>query len=262
MPDFDQQDDELGRQVADALRQKAGGAPSASHLASVARARIHRRRQTMLIGGAAVVVALAIGGVWQVATPGMNASETSAGSADSNADQGTGKAPNTPNTPSTEGRVGGCEPFHAIASATSITAIPVAVGLDLNTPVTGLTVCRYRVIEPNVRLKTALLGSAVLGPQQAQEVVDAIKPLRERNPELPVFKRCAPENATGKQVIVLRFDTAKGVREIWVAYDGCATPGFFTGKKTYGLYAAPLNLFAIGSARPDRGTFLEALPGW
>lgn len=259
MPDFDQQDDELGRQVADALRQKAGNAPSAGALASTARKRIHRRRQTMLVGGAAVVVALAIGGVWQVATPGMYSSETSAGSADSNADQGT--APKVPSTPSNEGRSGGCEPFHAIASATSITEIPVAVGLDLNTPVTGLTVCRYRVIEPNARLKTALLGSAVLGPQQAQEVVDAIKPLPERNPDLPVFK-CAPEKATAKQVIVLRFDTAKGVREIWVGYDGCTTPGFYTGKKTYGLYAVPLKLFAVGSARPDRGTFLEALPGW
>ncbi|MFC0628760.1 hypothetical protein [Kribbella deserti] len=262
MPEYDEQgpvDDELARQVAAALRQKADAAPKAARLASTARSRVHRRRQTVLVGGAAVVVALAIGGVWQLASPSFDT--MTSGSADSGSAQPESKAdqPTPPRDAKKSGTV--CEPFHAIASATSITDIPVAIGLDLNTPVTGLTVCRYRMIEPNVRLSTALLGSAVLGPEQAQEVVDAIKPLPERNPDLPVFK-CSPAQAKPKQAIVLRFDTATGLREVWVGYDGCSSPGFYTGKKTYGLYAAPLKLIAIGKARPDRGTFLGPLPGW
>ncbi|HEY4570326.1 MAG TPA: hypothetical protein VIH10_12700, partial [Kribbella sp.] len=87
------------------------------------------------------------------------------------------------------------------------------------------------------------------------------KVLPERNPSLPVFK-CAPQTARPSEAIVLRFDTAAGVREVWVEYDGCAAVGFFTGNRTYGLYAAPLKLFMTGSVRPSGGTYLSALPGW
>ena len=85
-------------------------------------------------------------------------------------------------------------------------------------------------------------------------MVDEIKVLPERNPDLPVFK-CAPQTAKPSEAIVLRFDTAAGISEIWVEYDGCDSAGFFTGTHTYGLYAAPLKLFMQGrSARPAAPT--------
>ena len=61
---------------------------------------------------------------------------------------------------------------------------------------------------------------------------------------------------------MLRFDTAAGIREIWVQYDGCDSAGFFTGTHTYGLYAAPLKLFMTGSVRPPGSTYLNALKDW
>ena len=107
---------------------------------------------------------------------------------------------------------------------------------------------------------TTLLGER-LNAGIAQQVVDAIKGLPERNPDLPVFK-CAPQTAQPSEAIVLRFDTSAGVREIWVEYDGCDSAGFFTGSHTYGLYAAPLKLFMTGrSAQPVAPTSAPSRTG-
>jgi hypothetical protein len=106
-----------------------------------------------------------------------------------------------------------------------------------------------------------LLGSAHFNAARAQQVVDAIKVLPERNPSLPVFK-CTPETARPKEAIVLRFDTTTGIREVWVGYDGCSSAGFFTGTRSYGLYAAPLKLFMKGTVRPSGGIYLDHLTGW
>jgi hypothetical protein len=106
-----------------------------------------------------------------------------------------------------------------------------------------------------------VLGQQVFDAAVAQQVVDAIKVLPERNPALPVFK-CAPQTAKPSEAIVLRFDTASGIREIWVEYDGCSSAGFFTGTHMYGLYSAPLKLFMVGDVRPTGSTYLNALKDW
>jgi hypothetical protein len=129
--------------------------------------------------------------------------------------------------------------------------------LDLDTQVYGLEACRYGLVAGD----QLLLGSATFSATTAQQVVDAIKVLPERNPGLPVFK-CAPETARPKEAIVLRFDTATGIREIWVGYDGCSSAGFFTGTRTYGLYAGPLKLFLKDAVRPTSGLYLDHLKGW
>jgi hypothetical protein len=103
-----------------------------------------------------------------------------------------------------------------------------------------------------------LLGSASFNATTAQQVVDAIKVLPERNPALPVF---ACPSSDPSEAIVLRFNTATGLKEIWVEYD-CATSGFFAGTRTYGLFAAPLKLFMTGTVRPSGGIVLDRLPGW
>lgn len=136
-------------------------------------------------------------------------------------------------------------------------AVPPGKGLDLETPVFGLQACRYSLVPGN----QTLLGSATFSGTTARQVVDAIKGLPERNPELPVFK-CTAETARPKEAIVLRFDTATGVREVWVGYDGCASAGFFTGTRTYGLYAAPLKLILKDGVRPTGGIYLDHLKGW
>lgn len=61
--------------------------------------------------------------------------------------------------------------------------------------------------------------------------------------------------------IVVRFATTACIRELWVAYDGCVTPAFYTADGRKGLYADPRRLLATGPARPAQGTWLT-LTGW
>ena len=247
-------EDEVGRQVADALRIKATDAPPSSHLAATARGRIRRRRQALLAGAASVVVALVIGGVWQ-AVGGMSSTRETAASGDSavHDNDAAGRAPMAPGQ--------ACPAMHPISVAAQHDAVPPGIGLDLNTPVTGLTACRYKVVKPGEKAASTLLGSATFDARRAQAFVNAIKPLPEVNPSQSVFD-CSPEAARPREAIVLRFGTAAGIREIWVGYDGCVSAGFFTGHHTYGLYGEPLRMFATGFVRPPEGNYLTDLQGW
>lgn len=244
---------ELGPRIADALQTKAHTARGlqARGLAQVARKRVRRRRQTLIAGSAAVVVAVSIGGVWG-AIGGPSPVSTSA--SDSSA-AGSGEADSKGAAPSVAGPA--CPDQHPILTAGSHEAVPAGVGLDVELPVYGLQACRYRLLAGD----TMLLGAATFNATTAQQVVDAIKVLPERNPTLPVFK-CTPDTARPSEAIVLRFDTRLGIREIWVGYDGCSSAGFFTGSRTFGLYAAPLKLFMKGTIRPTEGTYLDHLKGW
>jgi hypothetical protein len=247
-------EDELGPKIADAFQTKAHSVQGLRErgLAAEARRRIRRRRQTLIAGSAAVVVAVAIGGVWS-AVGGPSPVATSA-SDSSGAGAAEGASKNAPKAPQATDV---CPEQHPIMTADGHQVLPPGTGLDVEMPVYGLQACRYRTVPGN----TMLLGSATFNATTAQEVVDAIKVLPERNPDLPVFK-CAPSLARPSEAIVLRFDTATGLREIWVDYDGCASVGFFTGSRTYGLYAAPLKLFMKGTVRPTGGTYLDHLKGW
>jgi hypothetical protein len=254
MPEHEEEH-ELGSKLADAFQTKAHTVQGlrSQGMARIARTRVRRRRHTMITAAAAVVVAVSIGGVWG-AVGGPSPVSTSAGSADSKAaGEGSSGSLDNPQAPT---EVTSCPEQHPIETAPGPEAVTPGVGLDLQLPVYGLQACRYRILPGD----TMLLGSASFNAGTAQQVVDAIKVLPERNPALPVFK-CAP-SARAKEAIVLRFDTALGPKEIWVAYDGCASAGFFTGSRTYGLYAAPLKLFLKGTVRPTGGIYLDHLKGW
>jgi len=245
---------ELGPKIADAFQHHADTATGlqARGMAAEARRRVRKRRQALTIAAAAAVVAVAIGGVWNaVGEP----SQVASSSGDSKAASGAGSGGFKAEEPTTA--EGACPADHPILKAGGHVAVPAGTGLDLQTPVSGLRACRYR-LTPGA---TMLLGQERLSADVAQQVVDAIKVLPERNPDLPVF-RCTPKTAQPSEAIVLRFDTAAGVREIWVEYDGCDSAGFFTGTHTYGLYAAPLKFFMTGTVRPTGGTYLDALQGW
>lgn len=255
MPEHDPEQ-ELGPKFSSAFQNKAdASALTGSGMAREARRRVRKRRQAFTMAAAAAVVAVAIGGVWSAVGTEV---PTASNSSDSSAKEatGSGKGPPSP------GMVGSkadesCPPNHPILKPGKYNAIPPGTGLDLTTPVTGLQACRYR-LTPNA---TALLGQQRFDAATAQQVVDAIKVLPERNPTLPVFK-CTPQTAQPSEAIVLRFDTADGIREVWVQYDGCDSAGFFTGTHTYGLFSAPLKLFMTGTVRPAGGTYLSALEGW
>jgi hypothetical protein len=255
MPEHDPEQ-ELGPKFTSAFRNQASAQTDLqkTSLAWEARRRVHRRRQTWSVAAGAVLVAAAIGGVWSV-TGGESPVATS-----SNNSSGDSKAagPNTPNgiVPSSEA-VAGCPVDHPILKAPGPDAVPAGTGLDLNTMVTGLRACRYGFAEGG----TGLLGQESFNAARAQQVVNEIKVLPERNAQLPVFK-CAPQVSKPSEAIVLRFETAAGIREIWVEYDGCESAGFFTGTHTYGLFSAPLKLFMTGSVRPSGGTYLNALKDW
>lgn len=244
---------ELGPKIADAFQTKADSARGlrAKGMAAVARRRVRRRRQTLITAAATVVVAVSIGGVWGAIGEPSPVS-TSAGDSKA-AGENSGRL-DSPEVPSS---AIACPAQHPIETAPGPEAVPAGIGLDVQMPVYGLQACRYRLVPGD----PMLLGAASFNADTAQQVVDAIKVLPERNPALPVFK-CAPPTARPSEAIVLRFDTALGQKEIWVAYDGCASAGFFTGSRTYGLFAAPLKLFMKGTVRPAGGIYLDHLKGW
>ena len=255
MPEHDPEQ-ELGPKFTSALHNQAAveGDLQTTGLAKEARRRVHRRRQTWSVAAGVVLVAAAIGGVWSF-TGGESPVATS------NSESGGDSKAAAPNTaqgvlPSAE-PTPGCPVDHPILKASGPDALPAGTGLDLNTIVTGLRACRYGFAEGG----TGLLGQESFNAATAQQIVNEIKVLPERNAKLPVFK-CAPQVSKPSEAIVLRFDTAAGIREIWVEYDGCESAGFFTGTHTYGLYSAPLKLFMIGSVRPSGGTYLGALKDW
>lgn len=254
MPEHDPEQ-ELGPKITSALQGHADTqGMQATGLAREARRRVHRRRQTWSVAAAAVLVAVAVGGVWNVVgndAPVATSSSDSAGEGKAVAPEqqpSQGLRPNAAENP-------GCPAQHAIQQVAGPSDVPSGVGLDLNTPVTGLHACRYSTGQGG------LLGQMEFDASVAQQVVDAIKVLPERNPDLPVFK-CAPQVTKPSEAIALRFTTAAGVKEIWVVYDGCTDAGFFTGTHTYGLYSAPLKLFMKDSVRPSGGTYLSALKDW
>jgi len=254
MPEHDPEQ-ELGPRISSALQSQADARTGLqkSGMAQEARRRVRKRRQAVSMLAGAVLVAAAIGGVWNLAGGESPVATNSSGSA---ADSKPANEPKSGHEMAPRSVVG-CPADHPILTADSPSDLQASAGLDVNTPVTGLRACRYGFAEGG----TGLLGQEVFNAAVAQQVVDAIKVLPERNPSLPVFK-CAPQTARPSEAIVLRFDTAAGVREVWVEYDGCAAVGFFTGNRVYGLYAAPLKLFMTGSVRPSGGTHLSALPGW
>jgi hypothetical protein len=251
MPEQYDPEQELGPKISSAFQDQAGSqGMSTSGLAREARRRVRRRRQTLSMAAAAVLVVAAVGGVWGV----LGGESPVAGSSDSSSE---GKAA-APEPRSSQGVVpnveaAGCPVPHPIQQAAAPNDVPA--GLDLSTQVTGLQACRYSTGQGG------LLGQQDFNAAVAQQVVDAIKVLPERNPDLPVFK-CAPQVAKPSEAIALRFTTAAGIKEIWVVYDGCESPGFFTGTHTYGLYSAPLKLFMKGEVRPSGGTYLSALGDW
>jgi hypothetical protein len=248
---------ELGPKISEALRAKAGAArsPRGEKLAREARRRIRKRRQTLVAGAAAVVVAVAIGGVWTgVGGPSPVATSSKDSGASGNAPESNKKGPQA-----SEAQMS-CPQQHPISAARSVEAGPAGVGLDPGTPVTRLEACRYRLLAPG-QAGNSLVGSASFDASRAQAVATAIAGLPERNPDLPSLA-CIPEAARGGEAIVLRFGTAAGAREVWVSYDGCLGAGFFTGGHTYGLYSGPLKLFMTGSVRPTGGTYLDHLKGW
>ncbi|MGC4937947.1 hypothetical protein [Kribbella sp. DT2] len=251
MPEYDDQEQELGPALADAFKTKAGTASGLDGGGMAAKARYRvRQRRTNLLGAAAAVVAVALvgGGVW-------TAIDSQSPVSSSSADSGAAAPEYSREQPGADKAAVACDPRPAIYSGDA--GPSAAVGLDLETPVGEMDACRYR-LTPGAQ---ALVGSQHFNGNVAQQVVDAIKVLPERNPELPVFK-CTPEAARPKEAIVLRFNTAIGVRELWVQYDGCATAGFLNGSTTYGLFAAPLKLFMTGTVRPSGGIYLDHLKGW
>jgi hypothetical protein len=258
MPEHEHESEqELGPKIINAFEQQAGTAsgPRGSVLAAEARRRVRKRRQGMTMAAAAVVVALSIGGVWNAIGDQPPVASNATDSKGESSAAGSGSGSRSPRLlPEADAA---CPANHPILQEGAHIAVPRGTGLDLETPVLGLQACRYR-LTPGA---TMLLGAKSFNAGIAQQVVDEIKVLPERNPDLPVFK-CAPQTARPSEAIVLRFDTATGIREIWVQYDGCDSAGFFTGERTYGLYAAPLKLFMTGTVRPAGGTYLESLQGW
>jgi hypothetical protein len=242
---------ELGPKLADAFQAKADSVPGPQGrgMAAEARRRIRKRRQTLVAAAAAVVVVVAIGGVWSAIGGPAPVSTSASDSSGEAVGDGSKNAPSAPGQSA-------CPELHPILQGDNGGPTPGS-GLDLAMPVYGLQACRYR-LTPGA---TMLLGSGSFNASTAQQIVDAIKVLPERNPDLPVF-RCAPAKAHPSEAIVLRFDTGLGVREIWVQYDGCGSVGFLTGSRTYGLYPAPLKLFLKGTLRPTGGIYLDHLKGW
>jgi hypothetical protein len=253
MPEHDPEQ-ELGPKITSALQNQVDEQTSLRNqgLASEARRRVRKRRQSWtMAAAAAVLVAAGIGGVW-TATNGSSPVASNAG--DSGESKAAGPDRSAQGVVPSQAETG-CPANHPIVRAAGRNDVPAGTGLDVSTPVTGLVACRYQLTSGS------LLGRQGFSAEVAQQVVDAIKVLPERNPALPAFK-CAPQATHPAEAIVLRFTTSAGIREIWVQYDGCLSAGFSTGTHSYGLYAAPLKLFMTGPVRPSGSLYLNALEGW
>ncbi len=258
-------DDDFGSRVEQALRAHASDAPRAGDLAGIARRRLKRRRQAV-VGTVAVACAVVVGG-GLVNAIGRTGAETSAGSAANGADsrEGPGPAyagkgterpqPASPDAP--------C-PADPLVRAGDYRALGNGVTLDAT--VSGAWVCRYRTgrsvaLAPSSPSVTPpLLGAVHLDANRATEVLAAIRALPADNPALPA-PACTLAADYPREAIVVRFTTKAGPRELWVEYDGCVTPGFYTADGRKALYAAPLRLLATGPARPAQGTWLASI-GW
>jgi hypothetical protein len=255
MPEQHDPEQELGPKITSAFQDHAGAqGMQTTGLAREARRRVHRRRTALSMAAGAVLVVVAVGGVWGL----LGGESPVATSHSDSASEGGAVAPEQPSqgvAPNSKAGKTSCPVPHPIQQVAAPNDVPTGTGLDLNTPVTGLHACRYSTGQGG------LLGEQEFDAAVAQQVVDAIKVLPERNPDLPVFK-CAPQVAKPSEAIALRFSTAAGTKEIWVVYDGCTSAGFFTGTHVYGLYSAPLKLFMTGAVRPSGGTYLSALKDW
>ncbi|TCC36978.1 hypothetical protein [Kribbella sindirgiensis] len=254
MPEQHDPEQELGPKFTSAFQDQAGTQDmQTSGLAREARRRVRRRRQALSMAAGAVLVVAAVGGVWGLL--GGESPVATSQSDSASAGKEAAPEPRSSHGVASNAENAACPISHPIQQAAAPNDVPAGTGLDLNTPVAGLRACRYSTGAGG------LLGQEQFSAAVAQQVVNAIKVLPERNPDLPVFK-CAPQVAKPSEAIALRFDTAAGTKEIWVVYDGCTSSGFFTGSHTYGLYSAPLKLFMTGSVRPSGGTYLSALKDW
>lgn len=256
MPEQHDPEQELGPKITSAFQDHAGAqGMETTGLAREARRRVHRRRQAMSMAAGAMLVVAAVGGVWGLLGGESPVATSHSDSASEGKAVAPAERPSQGIAPNTQSEKAGCPVQHPIQRVAAPNDVPTGTGLDLNTPVTGLSACRYSTGQGG------LLGQQDFDAAVAQQVVDAIKVLPERNPDLPVFK-CAPQVAKPSEAIALRFSTAAGTKEIWVVYDGCSSAGFFTGSHIYGLYSAPLKLFMTGTVRPSGGTYLSALKDW
>ncbi|HEY3002219.1 MAG TPA: hypothetical protein VGJ44_07690 [Kribbellaceae bacterium] len=259
-------DDDFGSRLEQALHAHASDAPRAGDLAGIARRRVRRRRQAV-VGTVAVACAVVVGG-GLVNAIGRTGAETSAGSAANGADsrEGPGPAYAGKGTERPQPASGGapCPADHPLLRTGDYRA--PGNGVTLDAVVTGAWVCRYRtapsraVLSASPPATTPLLGAVHLDANRATEVLAAIRALPADNPALPA-PTCTSAADYPREAIVVRFTTKAGLRELWVEYDGCVGPGFYTADGRKGLYAAPLRLLATGPARPSQGTWLTLI-GW
>ncbi len=118
----------------------------------------------------------------------------------------------------------GCPVTHAVSSPGLVRP---RTGLDWSATVTGLSACRYE-IQLDRRPVPGLVGSVSYDAAAATRIVDAIRRAPAvAGPDAP--GTVAGEYRYGTEATVLRFQTAQGVREVFVRYDGSELNGFDNG---------------------------------
>jgi hypothetical protein len=118
----------------------------------------------------------------------------------------------------------GCSVTHAVSEPGLVRPQD---GLDWATPVTGLSACRYE-IQLDKRPVPGLVASVRYDAGAAAAILAAIRRAPAgAGPDDP--GSTTPEFRYGMEATVLRFDTADGVREIFVRYGGSELNGFDNG---------------------------------
>jgi hypothetical protein len=128
-------------------------------------------------------------------------------------------------------------------------------GLDWDAAVTGVSICRYALDDSGGH---PLIASVRRGQDEAAELLNEIRAASIG--EGPGDSGLLP-NSLGSEVTVLRFDTAEGLREIYLRYAGTDHNGFDNGTEVRRLTRESV-AFMTGPllVRDGSGLTVDVLP--
>lgn len=144
----------------------------------------------------------------------------------------------------------GCPPDSLLlepAARPSGRSLPSAADL------TGVAVCRYALaggLPGGTRLPKPILSSSRLDADQARGLLRAIRAAPEGGgPDSP--STCSDDGRLGEEMVVLRFTTSGGVREVTLRYSGCDGHGIDDGRVVRRLTAEVLKPVLTGPHEPS-----------
>lgn len=132
-------------------------------------------------------------------------------------------------------------------------ARPSGRSLPSAAEITGVAVCRYALaggLTGGTGLPKPILSSSRLDADQARRLLRSIHAApRGGGPNSP--STCSDDERLGEEMVVLRFTTSGGVREVALRYSGCDGHGIDDGRVVRRLTAEVLKPVLTGPHEPS-----------